>query len=331
MKEIEYRLRGTSLGNMRIVVTGGAGVIGSSLVRRIQGKITVIDNLSSSSIDPIKDLIEERRIRFVKGDVRNLPKLIELTRNVDLVVHLAANGDVRYYPERGTDVDFQINTFGTYNVLEAMRRNDVPIIIYSSSSSVYGYAQKIPTPEAYGPLVPESLYAGSKLGGEGMVSSFAKMFGLSGRIFRFANIVGPSFRSIGANVIPDLILKLRRNPKKLEILGNGLQEKSYLYVTDCIDGMFHLSDRSKEIVDIFNLGNVDSISVNEIAKIIIEEMNLTNVDLNYTGGERGWIGDVPKTILDISKAVNLGWSPGLNSKESVRKSAREIINQLPKV
>ncbi len=314
--------------DMNVLVTGGAGVIGSSLVRRIPGSITVLDDLSSGSYNAISDLAEPGRIEFIRGDVRDQETVFRILRDKDLVIHLAANADVRYTSEKGTDLDLNTNVIGTYNILEGMRKNDVQRLIFSSSSSVYGYAGIIPTPETYGPLIPESLYAGSKLAAEGTIMSFAKMFDLSSWIFRFANIVAPSYRSIGKNVIPDLILKLRKDKNHLEILGDGNQEKSYLYVTDCIDGMLYLSSRSKKNVDVFNLGNEDSTTVKEIAKVIVEEMGLKDVEFLYTGGSRGWKGDVSKTILDITKARKMGWNPVLNSAQAVRESARNIISQL---
>lgn len=325
---LRNEIRGKKLEEMNILVTGGAGVIGSNLVRKIPGKITVLDNLSSSSIESIRDLIDEEIILFKKGDVRDLPLLESISKGSDLVIHLAANADVRYYPGKETGDDILNNTLGTYNVMEAMRKNDIKYLIFSSSSSIYGMAEKIPTPEKYGPLVPESLYAGSKMGAEGIISSFSSTFGLSSYIFRFANIVASNYRTIGRNVIPDLILKLTKNKESLQILGDGKQRKSYLYVDDCIDGMIHLSDASPRDIDIFNLGNKDSITVDDIAKIIIDEMGLEGVEFEYTGGKRGWIGDVPTTILDIEKALSLGWEPSLNSAEAVRKSAKAIIKGL---
>ncbi len=321
-------MRGEKLSDIRILVTGGAGVIGSSLVRQTPGHITVVDNLSSSSYDSIRDLVESRKVEFVKGDVRNLELVNKAVKDKDLVIHLAASADVRYYEGKDTDEDLMTNAIGTYNVLESMRKNDVGKLMFSSSSSVYGYANQIPTPETYGPLIPESLYAASKLASEALIMSFSNMFDQKAWIFRFANIVAPRFRSIGRNVIPDLIMKLRDNPNKLQVLGDGTQEKSYLYVDDCIEGMFYLSDKSKNERDIFNLGNRDSITVHSIAKVIVEEMGLEKVEFRYTGGKSGWRGDVPKTILDISKASALGWSPKMDSEGSVRKSAKMIIKRL---
>lgn len=326
--DLKYEIRGKKLEDMNILITGGAGVIGSNIVKNIPGNITVLDNLSSGKLEAINALINEKKISFVKQDVINLEALLKVSREIDLIIHLAANADVRYYDGKETGDDLMINTVGTYNVMEAMRRNDIKNLIFSSSSSVYGRAEKIPTKESYGPLLPESLYAGSKLGAEGIISSFSSMFSLNSWIFRFANIVAPNYRTIGRNVVPDLILKLARNRNSLEILGNGRQRKSYLYIDDCIRGMIYLSNVSPKNIDIFNLGNEDSITVDVIARIIIEEMRLDNVELKYTGGERGWAGDIPVTILDIGKAVSLGWRPALNSAEAVRKSARMIISGL---
>ncbi|MGC8558331.1 MAG: NAD-dependent epimerase/dehydratase family protein [Nitrososphaeria archaeon] len=327
---MQFQIKGKKLEDLNILVTGGAGVIGNSLVKRIPGKITVLDNLSSSDISSIEELINEKKIEFIKGDVENFEVVNGAVKGKDLIFHLAANGDVRYDESKPTDLDLKSNTIGTYNIVEAMRKNDVQTVIFASSSSVYGYAEQIPTPETYGPLIPESLYAASKLAAEGLISAFSKMFGFNAFIYRLANIVAPTYRKIGRNVIPDFVFKLIKNQSNLEILGNGKQEKSYLYVDDCIDGMIYLSDRSPKDVDIFNLGNTDSISVDEIAKIIAEEMGLNGVNFNHTGGERGWKGDVPKTILDISKALSLGWKPRLNSAEAVRKSAKEIIRSIKK-
>jgi len=323
-----YALKGSKLEDMNILVTGGAGVIGSNLIKKIPGKITVLDNLSSSTIENIADLVSDKKIEFVKGDILDNELVMKVSKGKNLIIHLAANADVRYYEGKETDDDLKTNTIGTYNVMEAMRKNDVNNIIFSSSSSVYGFASKIPTPETYGPLLPESLYAGSKMGAEGIISSFANIFGMNAWIFRFANIVAPNYRNIGRNVIPDLILKLMKNRGSLEILGNGKQRKSYLYVDDCIDGMFHLSNASNKNIDVFNLGNDDSITVDEIANIIVKEMGVKGVKLKHTGGEKGWIGDVPITILDITKALGMGWKPSINSAESVTKSTREILKSI---
>jgi UDP-glucose 4-epimerase len=311
------------------LVTGGAGVIGSFLVKNLAHdcNVNVIDDLSSGEMSHISELVNKSSIRFKKGSVTSPDDLIETMKGVDTVFHLAANGDVRYRPDKPNDMDLNINTIGTYNVLEAMRKMDVPNLIFSSTSSVYGLASKVPTSEDYGPLFPESLYGSSKLAAEGLISAYSSLYGIKASIFRFANIVAPISRTIGKNVIPDFIDKLKATPGKLLILGDGNQRKSYLYVDDCIDGMLFLSGKQTRSVDLFNLGTVDTITVNEIADIIMEEMNLTSAKREYTGGKIGWKGDVPLTFLDISKAKKMGWAPKHNSAESVRLSARGLLNQ----
>lgn len=311
----------------RCLVTGGAGVIGSFLVKRLlpNCKVSVLDDLSSGELSHISDLVSKSRINFKKGSVTSLADVNDSIKGSDTVFHLAANGDVRYRPDKPNDMDFNINTVGTYNVLEAMRRFDVPNIIFSSTSSVYGLASKVPTSEDYGPLFPESLYGSSKLAAEGMISAYSSLYGIRASIFRFANIVAPISRKIGKNVIPDFIDKLKASPDKLLILGDGNQRKSYLYVDDCVDGMLFLFEKQKRNVDLFNLGTVDTITVNGIADIIMEEMKLTSAAREYTGGKIGWKGDVPLTFLDISKAKEFGWVPKHNSAESVRLSARGLL------
>lgn len=309
------------------LVSGGAGVIGSFLVKRLlpNCNVSVLDDLSSGEMSHISDLVSKSRIKFKKGSVTSYADVKESIGGSDTVFHLAANGDVRYRPDKPNDMDFNINTVGTYNVLEAMRKLDIPNIIFSSTSSVYGLASKVPTSEDYGPLFPESLYGSSKLAAEGMISAYSSLYGIKASIFRFANIVAPISRKIGKNVIPDFIDKLKASPNKLLILGDGNQRKSYLYVDDCIEGMLFLSEKQTGKVDLFNLGTVDTITVNGIADIIMEEMHLTSASREYTGGNIGWKGDVPLTFLDISKAKKLGWVPKHNSAESVRLSARGLL------
>jgi UDP-glucose 4-epimerase len=309
------------------LVTGGAGVIGSFLVKRLllDSTVNVIDDLSSGELSHLDDVLGGQNIKFKKGTVTNQNDLLEMMRGTDTVFHLAANGDVRYRPDKPNDMDLNINTIGTYNVLEGMRKLDISNLIFSSTSSVYGLADIIPTPESYGPLYPESLYGSSKLAAEGLISAYSSLYGIKASIFRFANIVAPITRTIGKNVIPDFIDKLRATPDKLLILGDGNQRKSYLYVEDCIDGMLYLYRKQTRKVDLFNLGTVDTITVNEIADIIMAEMKLTNAKKEYTGGKIGWKGDVPLTFLDISKSKKFGWSPKHNSAESVRLSARGLL------
>ena len=217
MLDKKYTVNAMKLEGLNILITGGVGVIGSSMSNFLSGfaNITILDNLSSSSIENIGNIVERKNVRFVRGDIRDSETVDRAMKGTNLVIHLAANADVRYSENQGTDLDLKASTIGTYNILEAMRKEDVEYLLYSSSSSVYCDAQVIPTPESYGPLLPKSLYAASKAASESLISSFSHMFGLKSIIYRFANITAPLFRSIGRNVIPDFILKLGKNPDKL--------------------------------------------------------------------------------------------------------------------
>ena len=292
----------------KVLVTGGAGFIGSHLVDRLvkTNNVTVIDNLSSGK----KEFVNEKAV-LIKEDLLNFDKICEYFRDTDIVYHLAANPNVKIGSEN-TKIHLEQNIIVTYNVLEAMKKNNIKKIVFTSSSTVYGSAP-MPTPESYGPLKPESLYGASKLACEALISSYCYTFDMQSWIFRFANIIGE--RSTHG-VIYDFINKLKRNPEELEILGNGKQEKSYLHVKKCIDAMVFAVKNSDEDVNIFNIGSEDTISVIEIAKIVSEKMKLTP-EFKFTGGKRGWRGDVPKMLLNIDKIKKLGWKPQINSKDSV--------------
>ena len=242
-------------------------------------------------------------------------------KGIDIVFHIAANPDIRY-GTRKTSVDLEQGTIATYNVLEAMRLCDVDKISYSSSSVVYGEADIVPTPEDYGPLVPLSLYGASKLACEGLISSFSNSFGMRSWLFRFANIIG---RRGTHGVLVDFTEKLKKNPRELEILGDGTQTKSYLMVDECVDGMLFGTEESGGRVNIFNLGSTDRINVTRIAEILVEEAGLRGVKFNYTGGDRGWAGDIPKFLLSTEKIQRLGWKPRLGSEDAVRTAAKLVI------
>jgi len=312
---------------MKIMVTGGAGFIGSHIVDRLMkegNEVVVYDNLSSGKMEFIEHHMNNEKFTFIEADLLNFEKLRESVKDIDIIYHVAANPDVKLGAQ-DTKVHFEQNVKATYNLLEAMRINDVEDIIFTSTSTVYGEANVIPTPEDYGPLVPISLYGASKLAAEAFIMSYSHTFGMKAVIYRFANIVGP--RSTHG-VIYDFIMKLKRNPKELEILGDGTQTKSYLYVEDCVDAIVFGYKNRKKDVEIFNIGSEDWINVRRIADIVVEEMGLKNVSYRFTGGKRGWKGDVPKMLLSIEKIKDYGWKPKHNSEESVRLTARHLIGKI---
>ena len=318
------------LESRRILITGGAGVIGSEMARKLitANDISIIDNLSSGCRENLDGLKGQGRLEFHHEDITSAPQVDKVMKDIDVVFHFAANGDIRFREGAPTDLDLRSNTIGTYNVLESMRREDVADIVFSSSSAIYGEPDIVPTPENYGPLMPASLYGASKLAGEGLLSAFAGTYGIRAWIYRFANVVGNKSRKIGKNVIPDFIAKLTKNPLELEILGDGRQTKSYLYIDDCIDGMLELMQKREGKVSIHNLGSVDTVTVKEIADIVTDEMGLKNVKYSYTGGRGGWKGDIPLMFLDTAKATRDGWTAKKTSAGAVRQSARDLIRQI---
>lgn len=307
---------------MRSIVTGGAGFIGSHLVDHLVGagdEVIIIDSLISGDINSIKDHLDSGKVRLESADLLS-DNWGHLFTGADRVYHLAADPDVR---ESSIHPDKQLNNtiLATHRVLEAMRAAKIQEIVFTSTSTVYGEATEIPTPESYTPMEPVSVYGAAKLSCEALISAYCYSYGFTSWIFRFANIIGP--RS-GHGVITDFIRKLRANPDELEILGDGSQTKSYLEVRACIAAiMFSVMNTSRQ-VNTFNIGSEDWISVTEIADIISEEMGLTP-KYQYTGGTRGWVGDVPRMQLDITRMKELGWRPDITSRESVRVAVRAAL------
>ena len=310
----------------KILVTGGAGFIGSHLVNCLTEKgnrITVFDNLSSGKIGFIENHLENPDFTLIKGDLLDHKAIERACKDIDLVFHVAANPDVRLGAS-DTKIHFDQNILATYNLLEAMRKNSVKKVAFTSTSTIYGEAHIMPTPENYGPLLPISLYGASKLACEALITSYSHTFDMQAWIFRFANIVGP--RSTHGITV-DFIRKLQENPIQLEILGDGKQEKSYLHVSECVDAILFAIEKSKEDVNIFNIGSEDTISATGIGRAIVEEMKLSEVKFIYTGGSRGWKGDVPRMRLDIEKLKDIGWKPAYTSERSVRETARTLLGE----
>lgn len=310
----------------KILVTGGAGFIGSHLVDHFVEKgsrVTVFDNLSSGKIKFIESHLENPDFTLIEGDLLDQEAIEKACKDIDLICHVAANPDVRLGAS-DTRVHLDQNVLATYNLLEAMRKDNTKKIAFTSTSTVYGEASIMPTPEDYGPLIPISLYGASKLACEALITSYSHTFDMQAWIFRFANIVGPHSTH---GITVDFIKKLRKDPTLLEILGDGKQEKSYLHVSECVDAILYLIEKSEEKVNIFNIGSEDTISATEIGKIVMEEMGLSNVEFIYTGGSRGWKGDVPRMRLGIEKMKSLGWEPIYTSERSVRETARALLGE----
>jgi len=313
-----------------VLVTGGAGFIGSHTTEKLvkDGNFVIIfDNLSSGKLEFVEHLLGDKAI-FYKGDLTVEKDVYSVFKayDIDVVFHLAANPDVKT-----SSIDpwshIQNNYLATYILLEVMRKFKVDELLFTSSSTVYGEAEVIPTPENYGPLKPISIYGATKLAREDLITAYSHTYGIKGAIFRFANVIGPKSTH---GVIYDFINKLKRNPKELEILGDGTQTKSYLYISDCIEGMLFGFENRREDMEIFNLGSEDWINVKRIAEIVVEEMGLEDVRFKFTGGidGRGWKGDVKLMRLSIEKIKSYGWKPKYNSEESVRMTVKALIKEL---
>lgn len=308
-------------------VTGAAGFIGSHLVEHLvaQGNsVTGYDNLSSGKRKRIQHLLDDSRFTFLVADLLDLKALKKAVRGHDIVFHLAANTDI---PTGNQDprIDFENCTVGTFHMLEAMRANGVRQLLFASSSTVFGEPPIRPTPETVGPVLPISLYGAGKMAGEGLISAYSHLFGIQAWMFRFGNVVGAR---MGHGVIYDFIRKLKANPKELKILGDGRQEKNYFLVEDCINGMLFAFQHAREKpCDVFNLGTETTVTAEEIARIVAEEMGLNGVRFHFTGGSRGWPGDVPQVIYDVKKMKGLGWQARCSSAEAVRIAARRLLGK----
>jgi UDP-glucose 4-epimerase len=306
----------------RAFVTGGAGFIGSHIVDRLvqdAAEVTIYDNFSTGQEDFISHHAENPRVRVVRADARDGQRLKEAMTGCDFVFHLQANADVRGGIER-TRIDLEQNTIATWNVLEAMRVNDVRQIAFSSSATMYGEPDVFPTPESYAPL-QTSLYGASKLAGEAMIEAYSEYFGITCYIFRFVSWIGARYTH---GVIFDFIKKLRANGQMLEILGDGKQRKSYLDVTDGCSGIFHAIQYAKERKNIFNLGHDEIMNVLDLADIVVQELGLKGVQYRITGGERGWLGDSPFVHLDTTKLKALGWQPKVSIEKGIRNTVRYL-------
>jgi len=323
-------------GLLRTLVTGGAGFIGSALLPRLLSageRITVLDDLSTAEPDwdaPFHDEMHDGRLRFVPGDVRDLASVLAVMAGHEAVVHLAANTDIPGgYDDPRLDLEGCIH--GTWNVAEAMRRHGVRRLVYASSGVVYGTPLRVPTGEAYGPLLPESHYAAAKLAGESILSGFAHLYGWRVLAFRFGNTIGPRSNH---GVVHDFVVKLLRDGKRLEILGDGRQAKPYIHVEDLIEGVLHAERVAPDRpFAVFNVATSGTLSVRQVAELVIDELQLEagGVEMHFSGAARGgggWVGDTPLVDLDADALRAMGWEPQQDAHEAVRRAARGIRDRL---
>lgn len=307
---------------MRYFITGGAGFIGSNLVDRLlknDHQVTVYDNFSTGKEKFLEFTKLNRNCKIIRGDILDTEKLLSSIRNHDFVFHLAANADVRYGTEH-PDKDLKQNTIGTFNVLEAMRLNDIKRIAFSSTGSVYGETPIIPTPENAPFPIQTSFYGASKLACEGLIQAYCEGFNMQSWIFRFVSILGEKYSH---GHLYDFYKQLKEHPYKLNVLGDGKQEKSYLYIGDCINGMLCALEKSNKSINIFNLGHTSTLTVNNSISIICNMLDV-HPQIHYQGGNRGWIGDNPLILLDTSKINTLGWTPKVSLPESVYKTVEYL-------
>lgn len=305
---------------MEVIVTGCAGFVGSNLVDRLLHRghrVTGIDDFSTGQQRFLESALKHSNFHLIEGDTLDARGLTQWFRGADCVMHLAANADVRF----GTDhprLDLEQNTIATQNVLEAMRVNDIKHIVFTSTGSVYGEATVVPTPENAPFPVQTSLYGASKLAGEGLINAYCEGFGFRSWIFRFVSILGERYTH---GHVFDFYKQLKQDPTELRVLGDGKQRKSYLYIQDCIDAMLLAMDKATGRVNVFNLGVDGYCSVNDSICWICEALGV-KPRLEFTGGDRGWIGDNPFIFLDTARIRALGWEPNLGIREGIIKTVR---------
>lgn len=311
---------------MNILITGGAGFIGSHLDDALIARghhLTIVDNLVLGRKENIEHLIGKSNFRFIEADLLDMLRMREIFEEgkFDMVYHLAANSDIQ---KGGKDpmVDYNLTFNTTFNVLQLLKEFEIKKFFFASTSAIYGETYDILN-EDYGPLKPVSNYGAGKLASEAFISAFSSTYGIQTWIARFPNVVGERFTH---GVIYDFIKKLRYNPEELEVLGNGEQCKPYVYVKDLVEAILYVIDHASEKYNVYMIGSDSRTKVKEIAAMVIEEMGL-NSKIRYTGGDRGWVGDVPEFRYDLTKINQLGWTAPHNSNESVRLAIQKALEK----
>lgn len=303
---------------LSVFVTGGAGFIGSNLVDRLLingNSVTAYDNLSTGQIQFLNNAKKSPKFSFVQGNLLDFDGLSRAMKGCDFIFHFAANADVRFglqHPRK----DLEQNTLATFNVLEAMRANGIRQIAFSSTGSIYGEPDVFPTPESASFPVQTSLYGASKLACEGLIQAYCEGFDFQGYIFRFVSILGERYSH---GHVFDFYQQLLSNPDVLNVLGDGQQRKSYLYVQDCIDAILLAVQKASRKINIFNLGTDEYCEVNDSIKWITKQLGF-RPEVSYSGGKRGWVGDSPFIFLDCSRIRDLGWKPRFSIRESIGKT-----------
>lgn len=314
-----------------IFVSGGAGFIGSHLTGKLLStlgveRVIIYDNFSSGSREHLRGALGDPRLKIVEADLKDLAKLTAAMAGSDTVFHLAANPDIAKAVTQ-PDIDFWEGTYLAQNMLEAMRVNKVGRLLYMSGSGVYGENASVAFAEDYGPNKPISTYGASKLACEALICAYCHMFDLTARAFRFANVVGPR-QTHGVGY--DFVRRLKQDPTQLRILGDGLQSKSYIHVEDILEAVFLANDKCPVCYDVFNVATGDYITVREIAELAAQVCGLKpgSVRHDFTGGDRGWKGDVPIVRFDCTKIQSLGWSSRRNSAEAMRHAMTAMRDEI---
>jgi UDP-glucose 4-epimerase len=311
----------------RYFIVGGAGFLGSHftdwLLEDDAAEVTIFDNFSSGREWHLESHADDGRLRVVRGDVKELDALTEAMRGHEVVIHLASNPDIARAATEPA-IDFDEGTLLTHHVVEAMRVTSTPKILYASGSGVYGDIGETEADEDFGPLVPISTYGASKLAGESLIASYCHMFDLRGCSFRFGNVVGPR-QTHGVGF--DFVRGLLRDPERLPILGDGTQSKSYIHAIDVIDAVLAANQRTEESYAAYNVATGDYITVTEIADLAVECVGLDpgSVEYEYSGGDRGWKGDVPVVRLNTDRIRSLGWQNSMGSREALRDSMLAML------
>lgn len=312
----------------RVLVTGGAGFIGSHVVDWLLSlpgvEVTVFDNFVSGTLSHVESHLSNPHLALLRADLKDLDTLVGAMQGQDWVIHLASNPDIAKGMTEPS-IDFWEGTYLTQNVLEAMRCEGVRQLVYASGSGVYGEAGTHPFAEGHGPLLPISTYGASKLASEALICAYANLFDLQAYIYRFANVVGARQTH---GVAYDFVRKLARDPARLEIRGDGTQSKPYIHVTDIVAAIAHTVEHAVGRFNVFNVATPDALDVRQIADLTCQAMGLKDVQYNFTGGPRGWKGDVPVVRFDLSRIHGLGWRAALGSTEAMRRSIAEMLSEL---